>query len=104
MRPGKESHIATCTLEFTTQVKYVSPPGAKFMTAHLHGQTARSACISGLAPKDILSNFSRKGCSFCRYMVLLHIAGCSPAREEGGGVMIDVQESDLTLILLQYHD
>lgn len=28
--------MATWTLEFTTQVKYVSPPGAKFMTAHLH--------------------------------------------------------------------
>ena len=34
--------MATCTLEFTTQVKYVSPPGAKFMTAHLHAQVTSS--------------------------------------------------------------
>ena len=27
--------MATWTLELTTQVKYVSPPGAKFITAHL---------------------------------------------------------------------
>ena len=30
------AYMATWTLEFTTHVKYVSPPGAKFMTAHLH--------------------------------------------------------------------
>ena len=38
--------MATWTLELTTQVKYVSPPGAKFMTAHLQGQT-KSALLEG---------------------------------------------------------
>ncbi len=46
--------MATWTLELTTQVKYVSPPGAKFMTAHLCEQAssaflAQSSWIAALS-------------------------------------------------------
>ena len=47
--------MATWTVELTQQVKYVSPPGAKFITAHLHGMASNEM----LESSSLLSSHSQ---------------------------------------------